>query len=152
MLPILLYYLFIIFASRDERNDFITIFAGALFSQFLASLLVLFFSRVREYYADYFAGKVYNPLYLISSLIKISAQDLVIKEHDNSPIKTLYIYNKNEKDKQILSFLSKFPDLKKGLEELKRKEKEFAIIEWFSTHPSTYKRILRLYDQYINKS
>jgi heat shock protein HtpX len=75
MIPLLVYYLIILFFSGRNRNggNWIAVFVGALFAQFLSRLLVMQLSRTREYYADAFsAAATRKPGALQSALAKIS--------------------------------------------------------------------------------
>lgn len=77
MIPLLVYYLIVLFFSGRNRDNgggnWIAVFVGALFAQFLSRLLVMYLSRTREYYADAFsAAATRKPGDLQNALAKIS--------------------------------------------------------------------------------
>ncbi|PIN96041.1 hypothetical protein COX86_00210 [Candidatus Micrarchaeota archaeon CG_4_10_14_0_2_um_filter_60_11] len=77
MVPLLAYYLIVLFAGRNnnERGGAlggIAVFIGALIAQFISRLLVMYLSRTREYYADAFsAAATRSPSSLQTALAKI---------------------------------------------------------------------------------
>jgi len=76
VLPIMLYYIVLVMGSGRDRDrgigNFIMVFIAAQFVSFLGSLLVMWLSRQREYYADAFSAYVTRkPTALMSSLAKI---------------------------------------------------------------------------------
>jgi heat shock protein HtpX len=79
-LPSLLYYAVffgtLMMGSRDRKGggvNYLGAWIGGMLAQFIGTLVVLYLSRVREYYADSFAGyTTHKPLALASALKKIS--------------------------------------------------------------------------------
>jgi heat shock protein HtpX len=79
VVPMLLYYLVILFGSqamgpRERRSGFavLAVWLGAYLAQFASMLLVRYLSRARESYADAFSAVVTNPRDMRTALAKIS--------------------------------------------------------------------------------
>jgi len=176
MVPVFVYYLIIAIGSiaarsRDDENgglNVIFIFIGAYVAQFFTYLIVLYLSRTREYYADAFAAAATKPKDMRTALAKIAYGFPAIsgknaKKYEKA--RSFYIADPialtNERQKRE-DALSK--DLESSI---RKREKEGRHIEsdtiddamkWereksaakvlniFSTHPLTYKRIDALYD------
>lgn len=134
VLPILLYYLAIIFSPRrrDEEGSLgILIFFLAMLAQFVGRLIVLWLSRIREYYADSFSAYVTrSPRSLASALAKISYE--------------LPNYRKSRAHSMLRAFYIADPFSSEGVRRGMEAEKKLGALEWFMTHPLTYKRIENL--------
>ncbi len=135
-LPALLYYVVFfgtIFASsRNERGgvNYIGAWLGGMLAQFVAMLIVLYLSRVREYYADEHSAKITKrPEWLISALQKISAGNRAIfSSRTGAGLKV----NANLK-----AFYIEDPRMEK-------KRRGPGLHELLLTHPLTHKRIKAL--------
>lgn len=139
-LPVLLYYIVyfgtIFASSRNGRGgsvNYMGAWIGGMVAQFLSMLLVLYLSRVREYYADeYSARATKKPESLASALAKITYSLAHTKiQPTQSNLRTFYIADPAE---AISSEYRGQMDAEKGK----------GIIEIFMTHPLTYKRIRAL--------
>lgn len=131
-LPAILYYVIyfgvIAASSRDRQGgvNYMGAWLGGMVAQFLATLLVLYLSRVREYYADSYSGHVTKkPKDLASALAKISYDLARTKQPSPAAMRSFYIAD------EVSSRYS-------GQME---KEKGRAWMEIFMTHPLTYKRV-----------
>jgi heat shock protein HtpX len=77
MVPMLIYYTIILFAGRRDDSksggSFILVWLGAYLAQFLSSLIVMYLSRTREYYADAFSAVATGkPAVMRTALAKIA--------------------------------------------------------------------------------
>lgn len=137
-LPILLFYIIYfgtIFASSRDRGggvNYIGAFVGGMVAQFLATLLVLYLSRVREYYADSFSARITKePQHLAGALAKISYSLRQVKPTaEPTSLRAFYICNSK----------TSMADYRSEME----KEKGKRFREIFMTHPLTWKRIRAL--------
>lgn len=133
-LPAILYYLIffgvLMAGSRDRGGtNYLGAWVGGMVAQFLATLLVLYLSRVREYYADSYSGHVTKePRQLASALAKISYNLSQTKQPSPTSMRSFYIA-----DEVSSKYSSQM-----------EKEKGRAWMEFFMTHPMTYKRIKAL--------
>jgi heat shock protein HtpX len=159
-IPMVCYYLaFSFMFSRDDRNNGGTIVIGiiAFAAYIIGQLLVLFVSRIREYYADEASVEFgNNPNDLASALYKLvngaaNSSDEEIKNIDGT--RAFFLNDINDAQKDILSLndLDLNRDGKISAEELdalKYKNinisKSKKLMELFSTHPDMLKRIKRL--------
>ena len=156
-IPVLAYYAarFLIFAPKDEekRNAGAAILIGliAYIIYFISNLLVLYLSRLREFYADRFSGEHTNPRALARALAKITyglstSEDKI----ENSAVRSFFIADPITATKEISTFKNEYEDLEIDENELKKameweRKNVFArISEIFSTHPLTFKRIQAL--------
>ncbi len=148
VLPIMLYYGFLIFGSdREGRSSIVTIL-GAFVAQFIGQLLVMWLSRQREYFADEFSARLTgNPTHLMSALAKITygqpagagkigtgnmASALYIAEASGAKISVAEIAGAIRTGNEA--------ELASAIE----KEKKGGAIEFLMTHPLTSKRLERL--------
>ncbi len=134
-LPAILYYIIyfgVIAASSRDRNggvNYMGAWLGGMVAQFLATLLVLYLSRVREYYADSYSGHITKkPKDLASALAKISYELTKTKQPSPTAMRSFYIAD------EVSSRYSSQME----------KEKGRGWMEFFMTHPLTYKRIRAL--------
>jgi heat shock protein HtpX len=148
ILPLLLYYLFIIFAPRrrDERGTPIWVFFGAMFARFLGTLLVMWLSRVREYFSDEFSARITEkPSNLISALSRISygiKTRNVVNESD-AMMRAFYISDPMSKE-SFEGIRSASSMSTAELEKAMQRERGMSLFEFFMTHPLTVKRIYNL--------
>lgn len=146
VLPVLLYWGTIFLLSgrdRRERQNPFAVWIGALFAQFIGQIAVLWLSRQREFFADAFSKKIIGgPLPLGRALVKISYS---IGRHggsENQSMKAFYISEGEHLSEDVLRSVAG------GREEIMEaimKEKDSGILEWFSTHPKTVKRLKALF-------
>ena len=134
-LPAILYYIIyfgVIAASsrnRDGGVNYLGAWLGGMVTQFLATLLVLYLSRVREYYADSYSSQITKkPADLASALAKISYDLTRTKQPSPTAMRSFYIAD------EVSSKYSAQME----------KEKGSGFMEIFMTHPLTYKRIKAL--------
>ena len=142
MVPLLVYYLVIMFSSRrsDDRGGAasgIAVFVGAIIAQFLSRLLVMYLSRTREYYADAFsAAATRDPSLLQAALAKICYGFPVGAAVDKSK-QAFYIADP-------VAAASETEKFGKEIEHAREWEKTSPwarVSEWFGTHPLTFKRL-----------
>lgn len=156
-IPILSFYVarFLLFpASGGEKRDvgyliFIGIAAWGVY--FVTNLLVMFFSRMREYYADRFGGMNSRPADLASALSKITYGLGLSKSDFNSAARSFYIADPYTSHFEVSHFSQQFSDMHISRDEVKtamaweRKNLFARISEVFRTHPLTWKRIKELH-------
>jgi heat shock protein HtpX len=157
VIPVLAYFAarFLIFAPKESerRNAGAAILVGiiAYIIYFVSNLLVLYLSRLREFYADRFSGEHTNPRALARALAKITyglstSEDRI----ENSAVRSFFIADPITATKEISTFRNEYEDLEIDEGELKKameweKKNIFArAAEIFSTHPLTFKRIKAL--------
>jgi heat shock protein HtpX len=156
-IPVLAYFVarFLIFAPKESerRNAGAAILVGiiAYIIYFVSNLLVLYLSRLREFYADRFSGEHTSPRALARALAKITyglstSEDRI----ENSAVRSFFIADPITATKEISTFRNEYDDLEIDEAELKKameweKKNIFArVAEIFSTHPLTFKRIKAL--------
>ncbi len=144
--------------DREEKGAGWIILAGvaALLVYFIAQLLVLRLSRLREHFADAFSAYLTRePRNLESALTKIT-YGLSLSQSDTTGARALYISDPSLAKEEIGSILehkSRYDLDRNGV--LDERELELAMEseaktrwggfnELFSTHPPTYKRLLLL--------
>lgn len=144
LLPTIIYYLGVIllrstiFYRRDSRRGnllFIIVGIFLIFVSLIVQILVLAFSRLREYYADYVGAKSTSKKEMQRALAKIymyyrnnqNALEIV----KNSPMSTLFIY-------ALANPLVNLTD--EDIEKIKQSE-EKSYLEIFQTHPPISKRL-----------
>jgi len=155
-IPVLAYFAarFLIFAPRSERRNVGTaILVGivAYVIYFISNLLVLYLSRLREFYADKFSGTHTSPGTLARALAKITYGLSISEEKvENAAVRSFFIADPIAATKEVSTFRNEYEDLNIDEKELKKameweKKNLFArISEIFSTHPLTFKRIKAL--------
>jgi heat shock protein HtpX len=145
VLPVFLYYTFIMVGGDEKRNGIVT-FIGAIIAQFIGQLFVLWLSRQREFYADAYSAKlVKNPIPLARALVKISTDLNLAKEQGYKPVSSMNAFYVGEAEfvnERIINALGmgKEEELKNAL------KKENPVFEMFSTHPSVVNRLKSLLD------
>ncbi|MEM5815605.1 MAG: zinc metalloprotease HtpX [Candidatus Aenigmatarchaeota archaeon] len=154
-IPIIFYFIarFLIFTPSRERNERKTgaaILIGfiSFLIYFISNLLVLYLSRLREYYADRFSGKNTKPSLLARALAKITyGLSISTDRVENSAVRSFYIADPVSATKELAALSKAYEDFEisdKELKEAMEWEKKNPLIrfsEIFSTHPLTYKRI-----------
>lgn len=133
-LPVLLYYAIffgMIFASSRDREgspNYLGAWLGGMVAQLLATLLVLYLSRVREYYADaHSAQATRSPESLASALAKIGYSLARSEKPAPAGLKAFYIADPAQEYAGEME-----------------KERKAGWAEIFMTHPPTWKRIRAL--------
>lgn len=145
--------------SRDrDKNAGLIVLAGivALAVYFVAQLLVLRLSRLREHFADVYSGYLTgSPRSLESALTKI-AYGLSIRPESLQGVRALYISDPALAKNEVGSILERRSEYdldhdgvlnERELQLAMEKEARSAwtgLNEAFSTHPPTFKRILLL--------
>jgi heat shock protein HtpX len=156
-IPLLAYYAarFLIFAPKNEerKNAGAAILVGmiAYVIYFISNLLVLYLSRLREFYADRFSGEHTSPRALARALAKITYGLSTSGDRiENSAVRSFFIADPITATKEVSKFRNEYEDLEIDEKELKKaieweRQNIFArISEIFSTHPLTFKRIRAL--------
>ncbi|MBI2583707.1 MAG: M48 family metalloprotease [Candidatus Aenigmarchaeota archaeon] len=129
---------------------FLVIMVAAYIFDWIGQYVVLYLSRVREYYADEFSAKETNPNYLSSALIKISYGILVNPDDVRLVKSTKYIGLTDFKLSENIGLVYYNCQKLKNFEPLNRvllydiKNPWAFVTELKSTHPLTGKRLRRL--------
>ncbi|MCV0373377.1 MAG: M48 family metalloprotease [Nitrosarchaeum sp.] len=138
--------------SKNQAGGTILIGIGAFVVYFITNLLILYFSRLREFYADNFAGHQVRPSVLANALAKITyGLSLQKQEAKNSSLRSFYAVDPVSSSYEVTKFSSYYQDQHISEEEVKkamdweRKSSFNKFGELFRTHPLTYKRIEKLY-------
>ena len=138
--------------SRNQGGAVILIGVGAFVVYFITNLLILYFSRLREFYADNFAGMQVKPSILANALSKITyGLSLQKQEAKNSTLRSFYAVDPTSSSYEVTKFSSYYKDQHISEDEVKKamdweRNSSFNKFgEIFRTHPLTYKRIDRLY-------
>ena len=139
--------------SRNQGGAAVLIGIGAFAVYFITNLLIMYFSRLREYYADNFAGHQVRPTLLASGLAKITyGLSLQKQEVKNSTLRSFYAVDPVASSYEVSKFSSYYADQHISPEEVKkamdweRKSIFSKFGEIFRTHPLTFKRIEKLYE------
>jgi len=139
--------------SRNQGGGAVLIGIGAFVVYFITNLLILYFSRLREYYADNFAGHQVRPTLLASGLAKITyGLSLQKQEVTNSTLRSFYAVDPVASSYEVTKFSSYYADQHISPEEVEkamdweRKSSFSKFGEIFRTHPLTFKRIEKLYE------
>ncbi|MGF7118095.1 zinc metalloprotease HtpX [Methanobacterium oryzae] len=157
--PLICYWLYISFLFSDGDNDSGTALIGivALAAYFIGNLIVLFVSRVREYYAD--EGSVElgsQPNHLASALYKLVYGTARINDNELKKVEGLKAFFANDVSdakNEINDLRSMDLDMDGSISESELAQIKYTktrvgagskIMEIFSTHPNMVKRIKRL--------
>lgn len=139
--------------SRNQGGAAVLIGIGAFAVYFVTNLLILYFSRLREYYADNFAGHQVRPTLLANGLAKITyGLSLQKQEAKTSTLRSFYAVDPVASSYEVSKFASFYEDQNISKEEVEkamdweRKSSFSKFGEIFRTHPLTFKRIEKLYD------
>ncbi|MBI4174336.1 MAG: M48 family metalloprotease [Candidatus Aenigmarchaeota archaeon] len=174
MVPVFVFYLIvaigsIVGRSRDDDSGLsaIFIFIGAYVAQFFTYLIVLYLSRTREYYADAFSAAATSGKDMRTALAKIAygfpavrnakKYEMARSFYIADPIALTGEREQREKDlsKDLEASIRKrekerrHVDAEKEMSDAMKWERERAaakMLNVFSTHPLTYKRIDALFD------
>jgi len=164
VIPVILYRIawqFLFFGNRRDRGQANTAFVGliAFLFYFLTNLLVLYASRVREYFADKGSIDLGNsPSTLASALYKLVYGAARLPREAVRDVEGMKAFFANDPSRAMKDFKDlKQLDLDKSgtisaqeLEFLRTKQVQLGfgdrLLELFSTHPNMLKRIKRLSD------
>ncbi|MFA4946497.1 MAG: zinc metalloprotease HtpX [Candidatus Micrarchaeia archaeon] len=146
MVPLLAYYLIVLFFSRQSNDrgapSGIAVFFGALLAQFLSRLLVMYLSRTREYYADAFsAAATRKPASLANALKKISYGFAGVNPRAYESKAAFYIASPSEAAE--LGDKAREREIDYAIE-WEKTNAWAGIGELLSTHPLTFKRLAAL--------
>lgn len=163
VIPIVLYriawHLMFFGGDRRRENGSVLALVGlvSFIFYFITNLLILYASRIREYFADYGAVKLGNrPSSLASALYKLVYGSARISKNNLSEIEGLKAFFVNDPSRAVAEFneLRQLDLDKSGSIEIEELEKlrqgnvriGFAerSLEIFSTHPNMLKRIQKL--------
>lgn len=138
--------------TRNQGGAAVIIGIGAFAIYFITNLLILHFSRLREFYADNFAGRQVKPSILANALAKITyGLSLQKQQARNSTLRSFYAVDPISSSYEVTKFSSYYKDQHISEDEVKkamdweRKSSFSKFGEIFRTHPLTYKRIEKLY-------
>lgn len=154
VIPMVLYQIYV-FTGRNRNNPTYIIGLMAYGAYILSQYTVLFYSRIREYYADDFAIRISDSSEALSSaLIKIAYG--FTKMENKKPIKANALGVINNLQSQGF-VLSNYKALEKGeaIEKLigwDTKSIWGKLYELNSTHPLTAKRIMAMKGKYIENA
>ena len=156
--PLIFYYIFIstLFSGgRDDNAGLIGVVA--LVGYLLSELIVLFVSRIREYYADQGSVSLGNPPHeLASALYKLTYSSAVADKREVKEVEGVkaFFVNDISNASDVVSDLKQLDINMDGriseseLEELKYSRTKIGagsqIMELLSTHPNMVKRVKRL--------
>jgi heat shock protein HtpX len=139
LIPSIIYYLgYALLTSRDEEQNLMNIGIGifAIAFSFILQILILAFSRLREYFADYEGARATNKEAMQSSLVKIyeyyKKNEPIIESEENIG-RTLFIY-------ALVESIANPLVGRQTIEKIK-KEKVSPIEEFLSSHPPIPKRL-----------
>ena len=145
--------------SRNQGGASVLIGIGAFAVYFITNLLILYFSRLREFYADNFAGRQVKPSILANALAKITyGLSLQKREVKSSTLRSFYAVDPVASSYEVSKFASYYKDQHISEEEVQktmdweRKNSFSKFGEIFRTHPLTYKRIEKLYQLELDLS
>jgi len=145
--------------SRNQGGASVLIGIGAFAVYFITNLLILYFSRLREFYADNFAGRQVKPSILANALAKITyGLSLQKREVKSSVLRSFYAVDPVASSYEVSKFASYYKDQHISEEEVQkamdweRKNSFSKFGEIFRTHPLTYKRIEKLYQLELDLS
>lgn len=161
MVPLIVYYAIILFfarQNRDEQGGFgsvIAIWIGAFIAQMLSSLIVMQLSRTRESYADAFSAVVTGkPAALRTGLAKITygfSPQTNAKSYQGmrafyiaDPINSTDLAKELEKSAEQKQREGPAKFSPREIDHAIEWEKSRGWMQFFSTHPYTYKRIAAL--------
>lgn len=145
--------------NRNNGSAIVLVGIAAFLVYLLSQLLVLSLSRARESFADNHSANVTRkPEDLAHALLKITASNTAATSSttpSSAPARSLYIVDFFNAKKDIAELEAHADDIKKLLpdvdlesfiNEAKRSasKRSATIASLFSTHPSTYRRILDL--------
>lgn len=159
VVPLICYYIFIstLFSSGDNDSGAAIIGFGALIAYFIGNLLVLFVSRVREYYADEGSVELGNqPNHLASALYKLVYGSARIDSDEIKRVegvKAFFVNDISDAKNEIDSLKALDLDMDGSISESELAQIKYTkarigagakLMELFTTHPNMVKRVKRL--------
>ena len=135
------------YRGRDEGGSGIAILIAfaSLAAYYVLTVLILGFSRLREYYADRHSSSIVEEgnKRLASALLKIASSAKRVKGGGSTSFKALFIHDPDASKVVPSDFRS---DLDRKLAEVASRKLTFRerLAELFSTHPNLTKRIRAL--------
>ena len=159
VVPLICYYIFIstLFSGNNRNGAIAIVGLGALVAYFIGNLIVLFVSRIREYYADQGSVELGNqPNYLASALYKLVYGSATINKDqlkEVEGVKAFFVNDISDAGNEIDSLKSMDLDMDGSISESELAQIKYTpakvgvsdkIMEIFSTHPNMVKRIKRL--------
>lgn len=159
VVPLICYFIFIstLFSDGDQEGGTAIIGIGALVAYFISNLLVLFVSRVREYYADEGSVELGNqPNHLASALYKLvygSARANKDELKEVEGLKAFFVNDISDAKNEIDDLNSMDLDMDGSISESELAQIKYTetrvgagakIMELFSTHPNMVKRVKKL--------
>lgn len=159
VVPLICYWIFIstLFSDGDRDSGSALIGIGALAAYLIGNLIVLFVSRVREYYADEGSVELGNqPSYLASALYKLvygSARASKDELKKVEGLKAFFANDISDARNEIDSLRAMDIDKDGSISESELAQIKYTgtrvktadrIMEIFSTHPNMVERIKRL--------
>ncbi|NJK77937.1 MAG: M48 family metalloprotease [Nanoarchaeota archaeon] len=107
--------------SRNQGSGAVLIGIGAFAVYFITNLLILYFSRLREFYADNFAGRQVKPSILANALAKITYGLSIEKQQaKNSTLRSFYAVDPISSSYEVTKFASYYKDQHISEEEVKK--------------------------------
>jgi heat shock protein HtpX len=148
VLPVMLYYGFLIFGRDENGRGSLGTIIGAFVAQFIGQLLVMALSRQREYFADEFSARLTgNPTHLMSALAKITSGHAAAAKGSGSSnmASALYIAEPSGAKMSVAEIASAIrAGDEAALTAAIEKEKKGGAMELIMTHPLTSKRLEKL--------
>lgn len=157
VIPLIFYYIFIstLFSGGDDDSGIIGVVA--LVAYFLGELIVLFISRVREYYADQGSIELGNPPHeLASALYKLVYGSATIRKEEIKKVegyKAFFVNDISDAPNEIENLKQIDLNLDGTISESELGELRYTptrigkgskLMELISTHPNMVKRVKRL--------
>ncbi len=164
VVPLVLYWVAWSTIWNSDNKNAVLIGIGAFILYFLSNFLVLYGSRIREYYADERSVRLGNaPHYLASALYKLVYSSVQIKKtrigqmelKRVSAVKAFFMNDVNSAWSEVRNLKEVDRDFSGTIDQdellaLKTKDVKITklekLMEIFTTHPNTLKRIKRLSD------
>ena len=159
VVPLIFYWIAIstLFSDGDRDSGTALIGIGAIVAYFIGNLIVLFVSRVREYYADEGSVELGNqPNYLASALYKLVYGSARVSKDELKKVeglKAFFVNDISDARNEIDDLRSMDLDRDGSISESELAQIKYTktnvktadkIMEIFSTHPNMVKRIKRL--------
>lgn len=150
LIPMILYQIYAWTKRGDKSNPIYWVGLAAYAVYVLSQYLVLFFSRMREYYADNFARRVIgNGEGLKNSLIKIAYGYTAMEKKKPMTAGSLGFANLAQSEGLVLGY-GKLNGRLRSIDRLIKWDLNNIWSRWYeinSTHPMTAKRIMALDDK-----
>ena len=149
-IPIVTYYaaISILYSDTDRKDGFLIFAILAYVVYFITTLLVMGFSRLREYYSDDFGARATKPAHLASALAKIT-YGLAEKggKNKSNAVRAFFIADPVSSASEVSRFSETYADKYLSKKEVQdaisweKKSGAMKIMEILRSHPLTFKRI-----------